>query len=136
MTKRALRDAIRIILKNGDFDPSDINRSILKYRVERGKKQKSFLFNDILESAAFACDTSVKAIKSKSRDREPVLARFLIFLYYKENTIFSLSYIGKLLDRNHATVISGLKSINNDLDVRRPETLIAYQKFNQLIINL
>ena len=55
-------------------------------------------------------------ISKKTHIREYVEARWVYFTLAKEYTFFSLSAIGKVLDKDHSTVLHGLrkfKEINN-----------------------
>lgn len=48
-------------------------------------------------------------LKTKSRSREDVYIRSLYYTLAREHTLFSLSKIGKVVGRDHATVLHGLK---------------------------
>lgn len=63
-------------------------------------------------------------IKSTSRHKEAVYARFIYFKLCKELEIpYSLAKIGYYVNRNHATVIHGLKQY---------EILLNYEDFKEM----
>jgi len=65
----------------------------------------------ILENVSDKTGISVEDLKSKWRKREVVDARFLYYRLAKECTKESLMRIGEYINRDHATVMSGLKQV-------------------------
>lgn len=49
--------------------------------------------------------------EKKVRKNEVILVRYYCFLFLKERTKLSLEQIGRFFDKNHATVLNGLKKI-------------------------
>jgi hypothetical protein len=56
---------------------------------------------------------SIETLKGKCRQREIVIARQYYFRRSREMTKSSLSAIGALVGKDHATVLHGIKTINN-----------------------
>lgn len=71
---------------------------------------------------------AVKEVQSRSRVREFVYARNIIFYLLRKHTKMSLKSSGELFGRDHTTVIHGIETLNNlmytDTDVRSEVELI------------
>jgi chromosomal replication initiator protein len=81
---------------------------------------------EIIQTIADYYDIYPKQIKGKCRKREFVKARFLAMFLIRQETGFTLDYIGEMFsNRDHSSVIHAIKSINDaltskfDNDVRR-----------------
>ena len=62
----------------------------------------------------------LKDIHSKSRKQEIVKARHICMFLFKKHTNYSFAHIGSLIGkRDHATVLHGVKAIQNLLDVNK-----------------
>jgi chromosomal replication initiator protein len=62
------------------------------------------------------CNIPGGSTKGKTRKKEVVFARWLIFSYLKRMTDMSLAQIGRLYgDKDHATVIHGLKCLRMEM---------------------
>lgn len=72
------------------------------------KTEDSFLLQVSKETGI-----SIQALKSKSRKREIAEARMFFTKLAFENTAFSLEYVGKIVNRDHATVLHARKTIDN-----------------------
>jgi chromosomal replication initiator protein len=67
-----------------------------------------------METVSEYYDVSLKAIKGKNRSRKNVLARHVAFYLMRQNTKLTLIEIGVILgNRDHTTVIHGVKMVNN-----------------------
>jgi hypothetical protein len=62
---------------------------------------------------------SVEQIKGKSRKREIVELRHFYFARAREVTNESFEKIGKAVNRDHASVMHGIKSVNNTFGLRK-----------------
>ena len=73
----------------------------------------------ILENIHAICEKRVgfypSLSKSKKRYPELVMTRNIYFKMAKKYTEYSLTQIGMVCDRDHATVLHGLKTIENDM---------------------
>lgn len=54
-------------------------------------------------------------LKSKSKKREIVIVRQAIFFLLRKNTTLTLKQIGKVFNRDHTTVIAGIKKIIDNM---------------------
>jgi chromosomal replication initiation ATPase DnaA len=61
----------------------------------------------------------VSRLKNCERKREVVDARFVYFRRAKEKTKHSLAEIGKIVHRDHTTVLHGIKEANQTREVMR-----------------
>jgi predicted nuclease with TOPRIM domain len=55
-------------------------------------------------------------ITTKTRERNYVEARAMYYKIVRDNTKLSLEVIGKSVNRNHATVLHGIKTLSNWID--------------------
>lgn len=70
----------------------------------------------IIERVSLKTGLSKKAIKSKSRKKELVMARNVCMYLMKKHTILSLATIGATFGkRDHSTVLHALKNMEDDL---------------------
>ena len=63
----------------------------------------------VIKSTCNALDIERKKLESKSRKRDLVEARYIVFHILREKTANSLSNIAKVFGKDHATVLYGLK---------------------------
>ena len=70
----------------------------------------------ILNIVSEVTEIPVDNLKSKSRLREEVMARNIYFDFARQFTNCSFRVIGIEVNRNHCTVIHGIKAIHNDLE--------------------
>jgi chromosomal replication initiation ATPase DnaA len=64
-----------------------------------------------------ACDSvgiPIIRIKEKSRKREVVYARNMVFWYVNKYLKYSLAVTGQLFDKDHSTAIHGIREFNKD----------------------
>ena len=64
-------------------------------------------------------DIKISAIKSRSLKQDLVFTRYLYMKYAKENTRYTLEKIGKFVNRDHATVLHGINTINNEVELSK-----------------
>lgn len=72
-------------------------------------------------------ETGLK-LETKSRDLDSTIARWLYFKIAKLNTGYSLTQIGGLVNRDHSTVIYGLKNVDYELKTSKA----LQRKYNML----
>jgi len=70
---------------------------------------------DILKEVSMKSRISIELLKGKARDREIVEARQFYFARCRDKTKSSLTRIGSLVNRDHATVLYGIRVVNNTL---------------------
>lgn len=76
---------------------------------------KDNLFNQIAAVICAGEEVSMEALCAPDRHQEIVFARQLVLYFAKEFNIGSLYYIGRKLNRDHATVIHSIKTIGDYL---------------------
>lgn len=59
---------------------------------------------------------NIEQVKSKSRAKELVYARHLIFYFIRKHTTVTLKSAGDLFNRDHATVIHALHNLQDIMD--------------------
>jgi len=124
MNKHELREKLYSILSN-DFTPEEIIDIVIEYKqLTENEKVKI-----ITVIASQVCNVEVDLMKSKSRKTEAVRARAFVFDYLKKNTSFSLKKIGGYFDRDHASVLHGLKLLRDDLETKFRSTPSQYEVF-------
>lgn len=73
-------------------------------------------FNKILIAFSDINSVHPDLAKTKSRKREFVETRQLCMFFLKKRTTLSLAKIGGLINKDHATVLHAVKTINNLID--------------------
>jgi chromosomal replication initiation ATPase DnaA len=90
-------------------------RSTYKYLKRYNTEQKC----DIIEKTVARClGLLVDSIRSEMRNVEFVRARFYGFKLMRELTGESCSNIGKRYNRDHSTVVAGIRRLNNWIETR------------------
>jgi len=87
------------------------------------ERKETVGLNKVLKDFSEYYNISVKEVKSKDRKHEIVMIRMLFCYCIKEiyKAKFSLREIGNTIDRNHATVIYAIKTIQNRIKVNDRE---------------
>lgn len=75
---------------------------------------------EILQLVSAETQVEQNKIKGRSRMARIVFVRHLYFYLSKRHTGFTLLAIGKLLNRDHTTVINGINSIKNRIATADP----------------
>lgn len=73
---------------------------------------------DVISAACESFKITIQALLSKSRDRGLVRVRNICFYVIKNKLNLSLKEIGKIFNRDHTTVIHGIKYVNDELSLR------------------
>ena len=74
-------------------------------------------------------ETGLK-LETKSRDLNSTIGRWLYFKIARINTDYSLNEIGSLVNRDHSTVVYGLKNVDYELETSKK----LQHKYNKLDI--
>jgi chromosomal replication initiator protein len=90
---------------------------IIFHRVESSKRKS--ILERILSDVSNKSGISEETLKSKTRIREVAEARQIYFKRASQITKLSLAAIGKFVNRDHATVIHGIKAVNNIRELRQ-----------------
>lgn len=94
-----------------------MGRTTLTYYVIPGLKTKKIRFQRIISSVADYYEISTRNMMSKSRHREYVLARNLCFYILQKYFKMTLKEIGRTFNRDHTTVIHGIRMFHQDRQV-------------------
>ena len=86
-----------------------------------------------LEHASVIFEVSQKKIKSNSRERKLVWIRYALYNYLKTVGSMTLTEIGKVFNRDHATVIHGIKKHNDFINWNDREYIEMNNYFNERI---
>lgn len=123
-------DAIYIFIDNGISDiMTDVIRKFYyrddsgfifskEIRIEAVWSYKSKSLASILKYVSEKVEIPVEILKMKTRKREIVEARQFFFVEAKEQTKESLARIGAFVGKDHATVVHGIKTVNNTVEVK------------------
>ena len=102
-----------------------------------GKKGKSYTDNEmkdyVLGAIEHVTGYNYTKLKSKSRKHEIVLARFVCYKLLRQYTKLSLLQIGNTFNRDHTTIMHGLRALQDMLDTKDKEAMKLYTKTRNLI---
>lgn len=70
-------------------------------------------------------------IRSECRERELVAARFIFFHFAKKETGKSLIKIGNFINKDHATVLYGIRKVKDMIETKEPFYTDLYKKTQQ-----
>lgn len=104
-----------------------VNKNV--YLLITSFKTKSTL-NKLLHIISEETDINISTLKSCSRKRHIVEARYIYFFLARKLTDFSLSDISSLLNKNHSTVLYGIKTVNDISEIKQQALLIYNKYFN------
>lgn len=88
---------------------------------------------DYLKYTSDIFNVSTEKIISKSRERRLVWIRYILYNYLKTIGSMTLSEVGKVFGRDHATVIHGLKKHNDFTQWNDYEYIELSDYFNERI---
>ena len=74
------------------------------------------MFDDICQVISKGEKLTLSQIFDNTRKDEKVYARQLIAYFCREMKVGSLEFIGRKIGKDHATIVSGVKAINNYID--------------------
>jgi len=72
-------------------------------------------------------------LNNKSRRTELVYTRAMYYNLCREYTLHSLEVIGKSVDKNHATVLHGLKLYRDWIEQHEERYIQAYERIDKLV---
>lgn len=82
-------------------------------------------FDVVILFVAQYFDIPAEVIRGESREREVVYVRQVAYYLLKTKYGFSYSTIGKLFDRDHTTVIHGVRKIEQNLDAEEVNSILS-----------
>ena len=127
MTRPAAKERIINELNNRNW--SDIKLLEIIMQVENRDKTN---IKSLIMASAMANKINYSDVTGSKRTRPYVLARSFCY-YILRNEGFSLMYIADLFGKGHATVINGLKKLQNDFDTNYKETIVKFDRFKLLL---
>jgi len=119
---RDLEGIVTSLLADSLVYNKEIDLDMAKKAVKKTVKivDKVITTEKIQNTVSSYFNVSLKDINSSSRKQEIVKARHITMFLFKKHTNFSFAHIGSLIGkRDHATVLHGVKAIQNLLDVNK-----------------
>ena len=90
--------------------------------------------NIIIKEVCDYYHVTIEEMKYRSRLRELVKVRQLIMFFCRKYTILSSEAIGKLINRDHSTVLSGIKNVQDQFDTDKNYRM-QFNELNEKIKN-
>ena len=84
-----------------------------EYKKLRRFKRDRITKDEILDIVAKNCCVTASQILSRVRDREVIDARFIFVAVMKREFGHTLKHIGKILNRDHTTIIHSLETFQD-----------------------
>ena len=132
LTKEEVRTELLKELSRPDWRANVLTQilSDLDFRITIYNKTPA----QIHSAVYWAAGVNTELIMSKSRKDEVVIARDILFKYYR-NKKLPLKVIGKKFNKDHATVLNGLKRLQNDIDTNYHTTMDIIYRINEYFEN-
>jgi chromosomal replication initiation ATPase DnaA len=67
--------------------------------------------DEIIDAVCFYCNISAGSLYERSRQADIVLGRYLCFYFFVKKLDYGLTKAGKFFNKNHATVLWGVRKI-------------------------
>ena len=96
--------------------------------------KKDPLFNKIIYFVGKEVDYSIEELKIRSRKREFVFPRQLYMFFLQRHTKITLNDIGRIFERDHATVLHAKRVVNNLIDTDRRIKNIFLNIENSIVV--
>lgn len=128
-----------VLLLNKDQDNRFIKSKISKFRTKLTiAKLREYNIYYIWDFVCDYFDIPKSAILSKSRKPDIVIPRQIIMFYSKSITNLTLAEIGEILgNKDHATVLHAVKTINNYLSINAKVKLFGKEvRIAPIIFNI
>ena len=129
MNREAAKRRITNELKKNSWCSENITAILSQLR--QSKTVITVNDEELIFFAARVCNTTIKNIKGKGRQRKNVVARSICYNSLR-NRGYTLQEIGKMFNKHHSTILFGLKAIRSDIhyDAYSKE---KFFKFEELI---
>lgn len=105
-----LEELTGCLKNNKDIKEIIISKTNIIIKRKRDQEKK---LNHILLITCITQKVSIEAIKSKVRLRKVTDSRFIYYYISRKITRSNLEEIGSLVNRDHSTVIHGIKQVEN-----------------------
>lgn len=118
---RELEGAMISLLAQSTFNKKDLTLEVVQDILGkmRKKPEEDLTVDKIQEVVCDYLRVPAELLRTKNRKREIVQARQLFMYFCKNYTNCSLAYIGKQVDRDHATVLYADKAVSNLIETDR-----------------
>ena len=92
------------------------------------------MIEEIIKLSCYYCDIKREEFDSPNRDKEILFARYFVAYYLRNNynttnKVLSLKRIGKLINRDHATVLNAIRQMQYAIDYNYCGYGWLYDKF-------
>lgn len=77
----------------------------------------------IVEIVCDVFDIDQVQLRKRCRKRELVVARYMCCFFIRKYTTKTLAYVAEMFNQDHTTVIHGITTINNLMDIKDPAIL-------------
>ena len=128
MRKEKLRTDLFAVLRQKEFTLGEIESAIFDYHNDISDVLPA---ETVVAKAARSCGIDPWESKKRSRKREYVVMRWLVWMYFDQKTKTTLASKGRIFGKDHATVLNGLRALKLDLKNREPFATECYNKFNK-----
>lgn len=92
------------------------------------ESSKEMKLEDIINTVSEVSGASVEEIKSRSRKPPLPLLKFIYYSIARKYTFHSLGSIGNFTGADHSSILYGIKTLNNLLDVEDKQATNLYRK--------
>lgn len=100
---------------------------------KQAKRKKHMDGEYIAKKICESFKISYNLLKSRARNRNLVMIRQCAMYYLRLNTRLSLSEIGGIFNRDHATVLYSVRTVKSFLEIRNQEFTTITDKINTVL---
>lgn len=138
MTKKKLLEGISECITDQRIKVEDITSLIGEYSLKRQHiilKEKNSYIENVINSACEQMNITIEDIKSKTRKREVVIARYIAYKELYDNVGLNEYSISCIFGKERSAVSRGLSAINQDLETNFELSCNSYKGFKQRLNN-
>lgn len=82
-------------------------------------------FSRLERLVAIECNITVEMMRERSRMQEILFARFILWYLAKQKLGYTAARIGRMTERDHTTIINGVRRVERDKDLLEQALYIA-----------
>lgn len=118
----------------------DINKEVEEYYKDN-EISENILSQMSIDNILYTIETREKlplgSLKGKCRDRDLVVLRHCLsdILHGVDKKIFTLNFIGKCLDRDHSTIVHGIKKVKDMFEINDHVYMSAHSLVMDIVEN-
>jgi chromosomal replication initiation ATPase DnaA len=127
MTRDVARKRILNELNNDAWSDMTIMEILFKINIDNPLDIEKLIL-----ASAVANGITKEEVKSGNRKRPYVLARSFCYKMLRDEG-HSLHHIGRQFDKGHATVLNGLRRLQDDFDSNYRPTIVVFDHFKRLL---